>query len=352
MSRAVSLHWPAPVLTTSTSTARRALLCGGAGLLLPASAWSAAGAQPQRHEARLFGGPVELLLSDTAPDAAAPRAMALLAALHSRWNAWKPGELDELNSALRRGRTLTVSPALSRLLRRAAQMERDSLGCFNPALGALVQAWGFHADVLRDGPAPDAGRLARLCAARPGLDQLRIDGSRVGASSRAVQVDLGGCAKGAALDLALDGLRRMGVRDALLNLGGNLAAMGRRGERPWRVGIRDPHGGGLAAGIDVQEREAVVTSGTYERFRLAGGQRASHVIDPATGRPAQALASVTVLHRDATLADAAATALLVAGPSKWRRVAAGMGVDQVLVIDNQGRRDASPALRPRLRPAA
>ena len=205
MSRAVSLHWPAPVLTTSTSTARRALLCGGAGLLLPASAWSAAGAQPQRHEARLFGGPVELLLSDTAPDAAAPRAMALLAALHSRWNAWKPGELDELNSALRRGRTLTVSPALSRLLRRAAQMERDSLGCFNPALGALVQAWGFHADVLRDGPAPDAGRLARLCAARPGLDQLRIDGSRVGASSRAVQVDLGGCAKGAALDLALVG---------------------------------------------------------------------------------------------------------------------------------------------------
>ena len=61
---------------------------------------------------------------------------------------------------------------------------------------------------------------------------------------------------------------------------------------------------------------------------------------------------MTVLHRDATLADAAATALLVAGPSNWRRVAAGMGVDQVLVIDNQGRRDASPALRLRLRPVA
>jgi FAD:protein FMN transferase len=338
----------------SGGSRRRALVCGAAGLLvLPAAARAAADAGPPRHRAaRLFGGPVDLLLPAAAPDEAAPRTLALLETLHSRWNAWKPGELDDLNAALRNGHALTVTPALAQLLRRAAQMERDSLGCFNPALGALVGAWGFHADVLRDGPAPDAATLARWRAARPGLSLLRIDGLKVGAASRAVQVDLGGCAKGAALDMALDALQRLGVRDALLNLGGNLAAMGGREGRPWRVGIRDPHGAGLAAWVDVQGREAVVTSGTYERARRAGGQVASHVIDPVTARPAQALASVTVLHRDAALADAAATALLVAGPLRWRRVAARMGVDQVLVIDPQGRREATAALARRLHAAA
>ena len=331
---------------------RRAVVCGAAGLLvLPVTAVAAAEAAPQRHAARLFGGPVDLLLPGAAPDDAAPRTLSLLQTLHARWNAWKPGEVDDLNAALRNGRAYTVTPALAWMLRRAAQMESDSLGCFNPALGALVGAWGFHADVLHDGPAPDADRLARLQAGRPGLGSLRIDGLKVGAPSRALQVDLGGCAKGAALDMALDALQRRGVRDALLNLGGNLAAMGGRDGRPWRVGIRDPHGPGLVAQVDVRGREAVVTSGTCERWRRADGKRASHVIDPATGRPAQALASVTVLHRDAALADAAATALLVAGPQRWRRVAARMGVQQVLVIDPQGRREATPALAPRLHAA-
>ena len=78
---------------------------------------------------------------------------------------------------------------------------------------------------------------------------------------------------------------------------------------------RDPHGPGLAAMLSVQGREAVVTSGRYERWRLADGVRRTHIIDPATGLPAAGLDSVTVLHRDAALADAAATALLVAGPA-------------------------------------
>jgi FAD:protein FMN transferase len=333
---------------------RRDLACATAGLLvLPVAAGAAADrAPPRRHSAHLFGGPVELQLPADAADEAAPRTLALLGHLHARWNAWKPGEVDDLNAALRNGHALTLTPALAQMLRRAAQLERDSLGCFNPALGALVGAWGFHADVLRDGPAPEAGRLAQLQAGQPRLASLRIDGLKVGATGRAVQVDLGGCAKGAALDMALDALQRLGVRDALLNLGGNLAAMGGRDGRPWRVGIRDPHGAGLAAWVDVQGREAVVTSGTYERARRAGGQVASHVIDPGTARPAQALASVTVLHRDAALADAAATALLVAGPLRWRRVAARMGVDQVLVIDPQGRREATAALARRLHAAA
>jgi FAD:protein FMN transferase len=170
-------------------------------------------------------------------------------------------------------------------------------------------------------------------------------------AQRSVQIDLGAYAKGAAIDWAFDRLARHGVRDGLLNLGGNLAARGRIEGRPWRVGIRDPHGPGLAAQLTLRGDEAVVTSGTYERWRrLDDGQRCTHIIDPSTGQPAEGLDSVSVVHRSAALADAAATALLVAGPLRWRAVARAMGVDQVLVIARDGRRAVTPRLAARIAP--
>jgi FAD:protein FMN transferase len=93
----------------------------------------------------------------------------------------------------------------------------------------------------------------------------------------------------------------------------------------------------------------VVTSGSYERFRLVDGQRATHILDPFTARPAPELVSVTVVHPSAGVADAAATALLVAGPARWPRVAERMGVTQVLLIDRHGRAAATAPLAARLR---
>jgi thiamine biosynthesis lipoprotein len=92
----------------------------------------------------------------------------------------------------------------------------------------------------------------------------------------------------------------------------------------------------------------VVTSGIYERVRMLDGRPCGHVFDPARGEPASALASVTVAHPDAALADAASTALLVAGPVAWQALAQRMGVDQVLVLDGQGRRQTTPAMARRL----
>lgn len=331
------------------SLRRRTLLAAGAGtLVLPLRAHAAV----QRVQARLFGGPVELLLPARVPAAVVAPVLRGLAAIDRRWNAWKPGELRSLNEALQAGRTVRAALDLVALLRRAAAFEVASSGAYNAALGGVVGTWGFHADRLVDGPAPATATVQTWQRARPSLAQLEMRGDTLRSLSPALQIDLGGCAKGAAADWALAQFAAAGVHDALVNLGGNLAARGDAGGRPWQVGLRDPFGPGLAVRLEVDGAEAIVTSGVYERWRVAGGQRIAHVLDPATAAPLQpGLASVTVVHRDATLADAAATALLVAGPEAWMARARRLGVAQVAAIDHVGRLHATPALAPRLRPA-
>jgi thiamine biosynthesis lipoprotein len=332
---------------TALDASRRAVLATAATLV--AWPWPARAVEHERRH--LFGSPVDLLLPARTPRAARDDVMAGLEAMNARWNAWKPGDLTALNEALRAGRTHRVAPMMATMIRDAAALETASLGCFSPAIGGLVGVWGFHADELRgDGLRPSASEIAHWTTARPRLAQLELRGLEARSSNPTLQLDFGAYAKGVAIDWALDRLRRRhGVQDALLNLGGNLAAMGRIEGRSWRVGIRDPEGAGIVAQLCTDGREAVVTSGTYERWRvLAGGQRATHIIDPASGLPASALTSVTVVHPSAALADAAATALLVAGPARWRAIAQRMGVDQVLVIRPDGGHEVTPRLATRL----
>jgi thiamine biosynthesis lipoprotein len=308
-----------------------------------------AAAQVRRETHFLFGSPVELLLPPACPQAAVDGVMRGLVAIHRGWNAWKPGEVSTLNQAFREGRSAAVSPALRTLIRQSAWLEARSLGCFNAGIGGLVGAWGFHDDEMRPGPLPRADALARWTASRPSLSQIELRGESVACSNPRLQLDFGGVAKGAAIDAALDRLTTQGIDTALLNLGGNLAAMGApEGRRGWTVGIRDPAEPGLLATLHTEGREAIVTSGSYERYRVLDGQRCTHILDPRRGTPAADIVSVTVVHASATLADAAATALLVAGPARWQRVARRMGVDRVLLVDRDRRISVSPRLAMRV----
>ena len=297
---------------------------------------------------RLFGSFAELHLPS--PSAALEAEVwRELRTLDAQWNAWKPGEVVELNAALRRGARAAVAPRLAKVLRDAARLEAVSGGCFNPAIGGLVAAWGFHRDRLDDAAAPTAAWLRRWQAQpRPSLAALDWRSDRVTSGDARVQIDLGAIGKGVAADVALELLAREGVREALVNLGGNVAAMGQRHGRAWRIGIRDPHHDGLLAVVETRGREAIVTSGTYERRRIAQGLSVHHLIDPASARPAAALESVTVVHPCADVADAAATALLVAGPLRWREVARRMNIDDVLVVHDDARVDATATMRVRL----
>lgn len=327
-------------------TRRQALAALTGAVLLPLADPAAASVRHERHF--LFGSPVDVMLRhapEEAVHASLDRVMRGLQHIHAHWNAWKPGELGRINQAFREGRSARVTPALLAMIRSAARLERASAGFFNPGIGGVVQAWGFHDDVMRPGARPAPAALAAWREAAPSLAQIETRGDALASRNPRLQLDFGAYAKGVAIDRALDEFATRGQGEALVNLGGNLGAMGAAG---WQIGIRDPFGEGLVASLATRGREAVVTSGSYERFRVLDGERCTHILDPSSAAPAQGLVSVTVLHRCAALADAAATALLVAGPRRWREVAQRMGVTQVLAIGPDGRGMASGALAPRL----
>jgi FAD:protein FMN transferase len=269
--------------------------------------------------------------------------------MHKDWHAWKgEGELVQLNLAFADGRTVEVSDQLAELLRQAQRYSRESDGMFNPAIGRLIGLWGFHSDEPPGGPPPDPAAIKALVDAHPSMNDIHFEGNRLSSSNPKVALDLGAFAKGYALNLAIDRLKEMGIGNAIVNAGGDLCVSGRHGDRPWQIGIRHPMGKGVIASVGVSDGECVLTSGNYERYREYEGIRYAHIIDPRTGYPVKHVASATVISKNGGLADAAATALSVAGPDEWRKIAKQMGLTQVMLVDEKGAVYITPEMRDRI----
>jgi len=263
--------------------------------------------------------------------------------------AWGSGALACFNRELARGAAPQVPMLLQELFARAWEIRQASGGLFEPRLGELVRLWGFHdPQHLRDAPPGQAEIAALLQALR---DAAHYDGGESYGPQARVAWDLGAIGKGYIVDIALDWLRRRGFADAIINAGGNVAARGGRGDRPWRVGIRDPRSAAelpqLLASLDTCD-ESVITHGDDQRYFECQGQRYAHILHPHTGNPAQGLRSLTVVHRDGTLADGGGAALFVAGPEGWPQMAKRLGIEQVLAVDEHGAVWASEQLAARL----
>lgn len=272
----------------------------------------------------------------TADRAQAQRAFALMAEeldqLHLTWHAWEPGPLVTINAHLARGEPAPLRAEMYAPLQQAQRLYHDSQGLFNPAMGRLIAMWGFHGDEPQ-GPPPDRAAIERLLAQPPSMAQLDLQADTLSADNPAIQLDLGAFIKGYGIDRIIERLQAEGIVDAIVNAGGDLRAIGQPGQRPWRIGIRHPSGQGVIAGLEVAGDESVFTSGDYERYYTYQGQRYHHLLDPRSGYPADSVRSVTVLHRQGALADAASTALFIAGSAQWREVARAMGIDAVMLID-------------------
>jgi len=273
----------------------------------------------------------------------------MFAQMHKDWHAWDgEGELVRLNRALAQSESFEASEALQVLLIQGRDYSEQSEGLFNPALGRLIALWGFHSDLPPGGPPPTAQAIRELVAAAPEMHALNFEGRWLSSANPTVQLDLGAYAKGVALNMAIDKLRSAGIQHAIVNAGGDLCVAGRHGDRPWRVGVRHPQGEGVIASLEAVDGECVLTSGNYERYREFDGIRYAHILDPRSGYPVEHVASVTVIARNGGLADAAATALSVAGPQAWERIAGRMQVDQVMLVDEGGQVHLTPAMQARI----
>ncbi len=269
--------------------------------------------------------------------------------MHNAWHAWQPGPMSRINELLQTTAPFSANPSVLGPIIRARELAIASDHLFNPAISELIGLWGFHSDDLPHGPPPPADKIRSLVAQNPRMADITINDVRMQSRNPHVKLDLGGVAKGYGVDQIITLLKHRGINNAIVNAGGDLKAIGRHGDRPWKVGIQDPRKkGAVLAMVEALDGESVFTSGNYERFYDYQGHRYHHIIDPRTGYPAAGSSSVTVICPDATTADAAATALFVAGPKDWQRIARQMGISTVMLVDEQGKIYITPEMQARV----
>jgi len=230
------------------------------------------------------------------------------------------------------GTPVTLPDEVATLLTLALKVKQQSGGAFDPALGKLNLLWGFSIDPPPVSPpqaeAVEAAIAPAHCIDKQGSQWLRTDARCL--------LDFGAIAKGYAIDRGIAMLRQHGIRNAIINAGGDIRLIGKHGKRPWRIGIRHPRNkNDVIADLELEGDVSIVTSGDYERFFIDNGKRYHHLINPKTGWPATGVQSATVIAANAALADAWSTALFIQGVDGMK---APKNMDRkYLLIDNTGK---------------
>jgi len=265
-----------------------------------------------------------------------PRAEQLLTEIERRlriqrnqWHAWEDSDLTRFNLALQQDSSAQVPPSLAHLLQLSRHYYDATGGLFNPALGKLIAAHGFH------GNEPDMKLIAEIKRDIPGMQDLTIESNFAVSSNRHLQIDLGGIAKGYAVGLVSDYLDNNGIEHYIVNAGGDMVIAGNRFGRPWRIGIQNPFAPGVVARLEIEGKHSLFTSGNYHRRYWRGENLEHHIIDPRSGEPSSGQSSATVLTEDPVLADVAATALMIDGLRGHRDLVLSLQIEDFLLISEK-----------------
>ena len=315
--------------------------------------------KPVYSESFVFGTRVEVQVADDVPEGRARDAIAAVLAefdrMHRTYHAWQPSALTELNDALKAGQRARVTPEMVTLLVEAQGFAQASDGLFDPGIGRLIALWGFHADSYA-AQLPEAAAVQVWLSRHPSIRQLRIEqdetGGWVQSPNPLVALDLGGSLKVTTLDRAAAILKMAGLNNALINIGGNVMALGSRHGKPWRVAIQAPRYPGPLAVLELKDGEATGTSGDYQRYFEVDGKRYPHLLDPRTGYPAPGTQAVTIVVDGPSAglrSDVLTKPLFIAGPLAWGDMAKRLGVRSVLHVASDGVVTVTPDLADRLK---
>lgn len=322
-------------------------------LLATACAPPAAPSAPGLVEERRLAMGSELHLTARTNDA--PRARVAFAAvfaeverLEALLSTWRPeSDVSRLNAAAG-GAPVPVHADTRAVLRAAAQVSAWTDGTFDVTFGALAEVWKFDHD--QDNRVPSAAEIA---ARVPRVDYRRVvideAAGTVAITRPGVSVHLGGIGKGYAVDRAVAILRAAGLRDFMVQAGGDLYVAGTAGESPWRLGIQDPRGAPDDPFAVLELSDATFsTSGDYERFFEQDGVRYHHLLDPATGQPARGTRSVTIVTKEALWADGLSTGVFILGPERGMALVERLPDVEAVIVTAEHQVLVSTGLRDRL----
>ncbi len=236
---------------------------------------------------------------------------------------------------------VAVSESTFEVLQRSIEFSRLTDGAFDITVGPLVSLFRIAEST---GTAPSEELLA-ITKSKVGFEKLKLDDTNrtVQFAVEGMRLDLGGIAKGYAVDKAIVAARQSGAIGAMVDLGGDIRCFGKppKGKKQWLIGVQDPNaaikgigGGGILLTLKVADA-AVATSGDYQQFVLVEGRRHSHIIDRKTGSSAEGLSSVTIIAEDVTDADALATAVSVMGAEKGLALIEKLPNTEAILITSQ-----------------
>ena len=275
-------------------------------------------------------------------DIAVEACFKTMESLQTKFNVYDPkSEISVVNASA--GTSWAVlDEDLFVVFAKALEISEDSDGAFDVTVRPLINLWS---KARKAKSVPKEGEI-RAALKLVGYKKLNFDRKkkRIRYEKPGMAVDLGGIAKGYVLAAGIDTLRKEGIKEALLNGGGDILTLGGKGDGPWKIGIQDPRNkGGVLGKLDVRDK-AVMTSGDYERFYMYEGVRYHHILDPDTGYPARGLMSVTVVGEDGASADALATAVFVLGLEKGLRLIESRPGIEGAIIDEKGGRHVTSGL--------
>lgn len=248
----------------------------------------------------------------------------------------KESEISKINR-LKANETLKISDEVFHLIEKSVEFTIKTEGAFDITVKPLVDLWNT---AKSDRKIPSVIDIDKA-GSRVGSENIVLDkeAGTISFKRDGVMLDMGGIAKGYATYKAMEVLKANGIRNAIVNSGGDMYCLGVRAKnKPWKVGIQHPRkNGGVLMNI-ILEGKAVDTSGDYEKYFTLDGKRFSHIIDPRTGYPiGDKTVSATVVAPDPVTADAIATALCILGPEKGLvAIRSFPGVDAAIVSNEDG----------------
>lgn len=258
--------------------------------------------------------------------------MAEMRRIDRLMSAYRPDSaLSRINANAARG-PVAVSGELLVLIHRAQAVSQLSNGAFDITFASVGHLYSY-----RDRVRPDHDTITR---ALPAIDyhHVLIDqaAGTIQFARPGVTIDLGGIAKGHAVDRALAVLREHGIKHALVSAGGDTGILGKRLDRPWMVAIRDPRNRDAVIALLPLADEALSTSGDYERYFEQDGKRYHHILNPSTGKSAGEVRSVSVIGPDAATTDALSTSVFVLGVDKGMALVDRLRGIEAVIVDHSG----------------